>query len=256
MIIVKNRKMIIPTDERYIGTDYDSNSEVMVFRVDRYTQNELDLSGFTAKADIFHQDTGSYDRADLTMEVHDDHILLYLYVTASMVANAGTRLIDIKMFNTDGTVKWSSYKGAFVVDGTIDIGQTNLTELEQLERKINEAYDLASKATENANKAASTVNGVVTNCQNASIDAREAASNAEAIAADLTARIASGEFIGAKGDTGPQGPQGESGIVSTAAGFFTLWVDNDGNLWCDYSDEGEPPSFTYNSTSGNLYFNF
>lgn len=254
MIIVKNRKMLIPAGERLIGTDYDSNSEQRVFRIDRYTQTETDLSGLSAKVDVYDTEGKVTDRIIPVVETDDEYI--YLTVTFPGGYSAGTKLIDVKFNNIDGQVKWATYKGAFVVDGAIDIDQKNLTELEQLEERINEAYELASKATVDANAAASTVNGVVTNCQNASIDAREAASNAEAIAADLTARIASGEFIGAKGDTGPQGPQGESGIVSTAAGFFALWVDNDGNLWCDYSDEGEPPSFTYNSTSGNLYFNF
>ena len=50
MIIVKNRKMLIPAGERLIGTDYDSNSEQRVFRIDRYTQTETDLSGLSGEA--------------------------------------------------------------------------------------------------------------------------------------------------------------------------------------------------------------
>lgn len=152
MIIIKNRKLLIPEYERYIGTTADSNSEVLTFRIDRYTQTEMDLSAFTAKADIYRFETEETDRADLEMEVQDNYILLYLYITSGMVAYPGTILIDIKAFNDDGTVKWSSYKGAFYVEDpftTPQATQENLTELEQLEARINRAiataYDKAAE---------------------------------------------------------------------------------------------------------------
>lgn len=152
MIIVKNRKLLIPIDERYIGTTADSNSEVRTFQIDRYSQNETDLSGFTAKADIYHCDTRTTDRADLEMEVQDEYILLKLYITSGMVATPGSLLIDIKLFNDDGTVKWSSYKGAFFVEDplvTPSATAENLTELEQLEARINRAIATAyEKAAE------------------------------------------------------------------------------------------------------------
>ena len=154
MIIIKNRKLLIPEYERYIGTTADSNSEVLTFRIDRYTQTEMDLSAFTVKADIFRCETEETDRADLEMEVQDNYILLYLYITSGMVAYPGTILIDIKAFNDDGTVKWSSYKGAFYVEDPFTTPQAtldNLTELEQLEARINRAIATANeKAIERA----------------------------------------------------------------------------------------------------------
>lgn len=155
MIIIKNRKLLIPEDERYIGTTADSNSEVLTFRIDRFTQTEMDLSTFTVKADIYRYETEETDRADLEMEVQDKYILLYLYITSGMVAYPGAILIDIKAFNDDGTVKWSSYKGAFFVEDPFATPQAtleNLTELEQLEARINRAI---RKAYEKAAEAAS-----------------------------------------------------------------------------------------------------
>lgn len=152
MISIKNRKMLIPNEERYIGTTFDDNSEVRTFKISRYTQTDIDLSAFTAKADIFHCDTETTDRADLEMEVQAKYILLHLYITKGMVTTPGTRLIDLKLFNDDGEVKWSSYKGAFYVEDpftTPQATQENLTELEQLEARINRAiataYDKAAK---------------------------------------------------------------------------------------------------------------
>lgn len=152
MIAIKNRKMLIPNEERYIGTTFDENSEVRTFSIDRYTQTDTDLSAFTAKADIFHCDTETTDRADLEMEVHEKNILLHLYITEGMVTTPGTRLIDLKLFNDDGEVKWSSYKGAFCVEdplATPSATAKNLTELEQLEARINRAiataYDKAAE---------------------------------------------------------------------------------------------------------------
>lgn len=148
MISIKNRKMLIPNEERYIGTTFDDNSEVRTFKISRYTQTDIDLSAFTAKADIFHCDTETTDRADLEMEVQAKYILLHLYITKGMVTTPGTRLIDLKLFNDDGEVKWSSYKGAFYVEdpfATPQATQENLTELEQLEARINRAITTANE---------------------------------------------------------------------------------------------------------------
>lgn len=70
---------------------------------------------------------------------------------------------------------------------------------------------------------------------------------------------------GQQGATGPQGPQGvrgekgekgdtgESGIMSPVAGFYALYVDDDGNLWAVYPTEDATPAFEYDSDTGDLY---
>jgi len=184
MISIKNRKMLIPNEERYIGTTFDDNSEVRTFKISRYTQTDIDLSAFTAKADIFHCDTETTDRADLEMEVQAKYILLHLYITAGMVATPGTRLIDLKLFNDDGEVKWSSYKGAFYVEDpfvTPSATKENLSELEQLEARINraieKAYDRAAEVVgdwldENINEIEGYVIDKSLTVENAAADAK------------------------------------------------------------------------------------
>ena len=56
----------------------------------------------------------------------------------------------------------------------------------------------------------------------------------------------SADLKGEKGDTG------ESGITSPVAGFFTLSVDADGDLWV-YSEDDNVPEFEYDSETGYLY---
>lgn len=60
---------------------------------------------------------------------------------------------------------------------------------------------------------------------------------------------------GDKGDIGPRGPKGDkgdSGITTPLSGFFTLSVDDDGNLWV-YAETEDVPTFEYDSETGALY---
>ena len=57
------------------------------------------------------------------------------------------------------------------------------------------------------------------------------------------------------GPVGPVGPPGESGITTPVSGFYTLSVDDNGDLWAYYEDAGDPPAFEYDSETGNLYYN-
>ena len=59
--------------------------------------------------------------------------------------------------------------------------------------------------------------------------------------------------IGPQGPVGPQGPRGESGIVAPISGFFTLAVDEDGNLYAYSTDTNSELKFEYDATTGNLY---
>jgi hypothetical protein len=57
---------------------------------------------------------------------------------------------------------------------------------------------------------------------------------------------------GPRGPQGPPGPQGESGVAAPINGFFTLSVDENGDLWV-YSEEETSLDFEYDPESGNLY---
>lgn len=59
---------------------------------------------------------------------------------------------------------------------------------------------------------------------------------------------------GDPGDKGDKGDPGESGVTVPLAGFYTLSVDADGNLWAHSAAGGIVPDLEYDSATGNLYF--
>lgn len=175
MIIVKNRELIIPREEFNIGTTYDGDTEQRIFRLNRLTAGGVDISNLTFKLDLKYAngstDTATLDKefpeaedteekgetSDSTDEVKvivippfpiprparrkpkDDYFNLILTIANSMVQVPGTVLVQLRAFANDGTLKWTSYQGAFFVEEAIDTPGAytgSLTELEQLESKI------------------------------------------------------------------------------------------------------------------------
>lgn len=58
---------------------------------------------------------------------------------------------------------------------------------------------------------------------------------------------------GIQGVQGPKGDTGEAGIIVPVVGFYTLSVDENGDLWVNTTDE-ENVQFEYNSETGDLYY--
>ena len=56
-----------------------------------------------------------------------------------------------------------------------------------------------------------------------------------------------------KGDKGDKGDTGESGIQAQTSGFFTLSVDENGDLWAHYADSDSAPPVELDS-NGNIYY--
>ena len=52
MIIVKNRELLIPNHERYIGTPIDNYADNRIFQIKRFSQSGEDLSGLTFRLDL------------------------------------------------------------------------------------------------------------------------------------------------------------------------------------------------------------
>ena len=72
-----------------------------------------------------------------------------------------------------------------------------------------------------------------------------------------TVTLTNGEttkFNVTNGEKGEQGEKGDTGASITASGLFNLGVDSDGNLWVYYTDPNYPPTFEYDSATGNLYY--
>ena len=52
---------------------------------------------------------------------------------------------------------------------------------------------------------------------------------------------------------GTKGDRGDSGVTTPINGFFTMYVDGDGNLWV-LSEDDLTNTFEYDAETGNLYF--
>ena len=138
MILVINREMLIPNNERYIGTTYDEASMNRVFQIARYTNNGVDLSALSFKLDLEYN-TGDKDTSDLSKVVDDENITLTWEVPNSCLQVPGTAFINLRANDTNGTVKWASFRAAVYVEDTINTPGTytgDLTELEQLEARV------------------------------------------------------------------------------------------------------------------------
>lgn len=120
------------------------------------------------------------------------------------------------------------------------------------EASASSATDAATSAASAASDAAS-VQDLYDSIDAAKTAATTAAANANAVAADVQAKLDSGAFVGPQGPQGPQGPAGDGGIITEIAGFFTMWVNDAGDLYVsaqtDLSD-----MFHYDEETGNLYY--
>ena len=59
---------------------------------------------------------------------------------------------------------------------------------------------------------------------------------------------------GIQGPKGEKGDRGDSGVTVPLSGFFSLTVDSSGNLWSHVADGAAAPPLSYNSTTGELYY--
>ena len=100
----------------------------------------------------------------------------------------------------------------------------------------------ANAAAQAAQDAADTLNDL-----SAAATTRAAGSSATASYDATTGVITFGIPRGADGATGP------SGVTTPLAGFFTMWVDTNGDLYAESADDMSD-YFDYDSETGNLYF--
>ncbi len=52
----------------------------------------------------------------------------------------------------------------------------------------------------------------------------------------------------------PKGDKGASGVQAATAGMFTLEVEENGDLYVNFVDQGETPQFEYDTDAGDLYY--
>ena len=198
-------------------------------------------------------------------------------VTQQMTAIAGDVLCELRVRTESQIIGTLNFvlrvEPAPLTDDTI-ISETDIPLIEQavdiaanLAEYIQVTYDNAAAAKASAESSASSATSAATSAASAASDAASvqelydsiedaktaattAAANANAVAADVQAKLDSGAFIGPQG---PQGPAGDGGIITEIAGFFTMWVNDAGDLYVsaqtDLSD-----MFHYDEETGNLYY--
>lgn len=136
MIIVKNRELLIPNNERYIGTTYDNDTENRVFQVPRFSQRGVDLANLTFRLDIQYANE-AFDTVVLGKEVGETFIILIWKITSATLQVPGTLYIGIRAVDSEATVKWSSFSAAMYAERHLNTPGNytgNLTEIEQMEQ--------------------------------------------------------------------------------------------------------------------------
>lgn len=132
MITVKNRSMIVPLEERSIGTINDDMSESRVFAIDRLQVNGIDVSNLTFQLDMEYEDK-SQNVTNLVKNITDDRAYLTWGIRLEDVQKGGAILVQIRAYSEDGIVRWNTYTELFYTEYAINMkpSETQLSMLEQ-----------------------------------------------------------------------------------------------------------------------------
>lgn len=284
MILVKDQRLYIPSGEDHIGTTYDNQTGSRTFKLERLTSSGADLSELNFYLDLKFEN-GAYDTVILKKTVEQDVLYLEWEILNQTLKVPGAALINLRAYNANGVEKYSSFRSAVYVEevnNTPENYDGSLTELEQLEKRINESIEDAETATEEASEAAKHAEINSELASSAATRANAAAKEAEKVREDIVNKLETGQLTGPQGPIGPQGekgpqgpqgkqgekgergekgdrgdtgPQGESGVMAPASGMFSLYLDPaTGNLYADYPNGATPPAFEYNTDTGELYY--
>lgn len=149
MIIIKNRTVLVPQNDRYIGTAFDTNSEIRQIQIERVSSNGVDLAALNFFASIILPDSNK-DEVLLEKEIQDNYIILTWNITAGHIHIPGTVFLSFRGSDVGGTVRWSCNKAAFYVGDyeNTPIAPEGLTVLQQLETKVLDLIRAVSKGIE------------------------------------------------------------------------------------------------------------
>lgn len=210
-------------------------------------------------------------------------------LTTQMTAVAGAVICELRVRNGAGTQIIGSVnfilqvEPAALTDSTI-ISDTMIPLIEQaveiasnLDRYITQtqanaqlAQDAATTATNAANRAEAidvNVSGIYNELEDAAAAANTAADAAQDAADALDGLSATATTLPAGSsatasfnpNTGvitfgiPRGATGASGVTTPLAGFFTMYVDENGDLYA-VSEDDLSNAFEYDAATGNLYY--
>lgn len=290
MIVVKNRVLVIPNNDRYIATGYDNNVTDLQFRVDKIMSGGVDISYLDFFLDMLYED-GSVDTAILRKEVNDEYIILSLHFTNKMLSKIGAVLISLRAKDGTENVRWSSNMAALYIEDTVNAikkisfegniffdGKT--TSLEQLEDIfINLKRQIASattKANEVSEDAKVKIGAKLSEADAKILECTNKCNEAKTLTDGIKKSLAEGKFVGPKGDQGPIGPKGERGekgdqgeqglpgysIVATkdrlgvVKGSDTVHIDEEGRLSVDLANVNVNANVGNALTRDNVAYDF
>lgn len=269
---------VIPSGVRPVihCSQYDNNLSAIRFKLYKDNAEFTIPSGAAVIINGYKPDNTGFSYAASAISGN----IATMDVTQQMTAIAGDVLCELRVRTESQIVGTLNFvlrvEPAPLTDDTI-ISETDIPLIEQavdiaanLAEYIQVTYDNAAAAKASAESSASSATSAATSAASAASDAASvqelydsiddaktaanaAAANANAVAADVQAKLDSGAFIGPQGPQGPQGPAGDGGIITEIAGFFTMWVNDAGDLYVsaqtDLSD-----MFHYDEETGNLYY--
>ncbi len=93
MILVENRELLIPNNERYIGTTKDSESENRLFRVRRLSQSGVDMANLTFRLDLKYPDDRQVYSFDIKCSRAGKIVLINANTWTKQYSDAGTYTI-------------------------------------------------------------------------------------------------------------------------------------------------------------------
>lgn len=269
---------VIPSGVRPVihCSQYDNNLSAIRFKLYKENTEFTIPSGAAVIINGYKPDNTGFSYAASAISGN----IATMDVTQQMTAVAGDVLCELRVRTESQIIGTLNFvlrvEPAPLTDDTI-ISETDIPLIEQavdiaanLAEYIQVTYDNAAAAKASAESSASSATSAATSAASAASDAASvqelydsiddaktaanaAAANANAVAADVQAKLDSGAFIGPQGPQGPQGPAGDGGIITEIAGFFTMWVNDAGDLYVsaqtDLSD-----MFHYDEETGNLYY--
>lgn len=169
--------------------------------------------------------------------------------------------------------------GEEVRGSMISLAEKLNREVETNTGEVDAAVNRTNIATQEAVNAAMDARAAESAALGAGAQADVAAKNAVDITNEVQRRLDEGELTGPQGPAGPQGergeqglmgpagpqgekgekgdtgPQGPSGVTAPSSGMFSLYLEPEtGNLYAEYPDGETPPSFEYDTETGNLYY--
>ena len=150
MITICDRKLLIPGNEKLLGTGNDNGIERRTFRIARYASNELDMSTLTYRIDLEFEE-GETNISLLSASYDEDFVYLqWDVVNADLMP--GNIKAQVRGSAEDNTVRFYSLPGYFQCADNISASERlpgYASGLEQLEAQVDGLIQKVEEKLEN-----------------------------------------------------------------------------------------------------------